>query len=186
MAAVVFTCRRFLLAAALVLGGCSASVPAPDGHESEPHSAVDGGTGSVHGPDSVRTMRWPGEGWLWMEVEVHVALDEAVEIDTRGGLAAAWRPGHLELWIEVVDPLDRDNAVTVHRVKTGVEADDVVVGLQGRFQAGIELRPQGRGAHGGLVFVATERDVDTTVSQRWEIGHGEAPWPLPDPFDSGS
>ncbi len=190
MGADVVTRRGVFVLLALVVGlGAGGCAPPPAGPVADAVARE-----VVAGPDVDRRaepapaaeFRWPDEGWLWLEVDVYTVLDADVVLDETAVLAAAWSAGSLVVWLHADPPVPGTPAVT-HRVETGEGAERAVAGLSGRFEVGASgLESHGLGARGGEVFAATEREVDTTVSERWEIGTGPAPWGADGPFTGGS
>ena len=185
----VVTCRGVFVLLALVVGlgvgGCSSppagSVADAVAREVVAHPDVDRRAEAT----PATAFRWPDEGWLWLEVDVSAVLDSDVVLDETAVLAAAWSAASLEVWLHTDRPAPGTPAA-LHRREAGERAERALAGLAGQFQAGASaLESHGLGARGGEVFAATGREVDMTVSERWEIGMGPAPWGAEGPFAGG-
>lgn len=175
-----------LLSLIVVAGGCSPTASA------DPPGATSPGAAEPRPAARTRVdpepFEWPDSGWLRLDLDSHIVFDGAAPVVSTTSLFAAWAVGRFEWWTDGPDPLAPEQREVVHRRDLGATADARGAGLRGQFEAGRAdgLAPQPTGPLGGHVFTATHRNDGVTVSERWEIGAGPAPWLSNTPSGLGS
>ena len=168
--------RRALLAMVLIATcGCSSPARPPDtAPANEPTSTATAGN-DPSGAIGVDGFGWPETGWLRLDVAL-IMVDAGG--DASATVVAVWAPGRVDLWI---GPAQGD---AQHRVEFGAAAAESVAALRGRFDASRDdgLTADGIGVFGGAAFGVVHRHLDTTVTERWEIGSGATSWGPDGPF----
>jgi hypothetical protein len=170
-------------------GACASPVARPPAEAAPPISTPPAVAQPAEAVSETRaSFRWPASGWVRLDLDVFVALDADADVGATAILAARWEAGDVEIWIDAPDPGALGDRATAHRRGSGAAADEAVDGLRGTFEAALAegLESSADARPGVWVFAATDRADDTTVSQRWQIGEGGAPWGPDGPFAPGS
>ena len=169
---------------AVVAGGCASTA------SSTPPAPVIPAAGEPVVGDRAEpeAFEWPRSGWLRLDLDGHMVFDRDVTVASRITLFATWTPGRLEMWIDAPDALAPERRQVIHELEVGDAADAGQSGLRGQFEAGRAegVRRESVAGDGTHVFAATDREHGVTVTQRWEIGSGAAPWGADGPPGLGS